>query len=144
MNTTESNDELFEKELQDKTILFPLGIPGFPTHHRFILVQNTEKPPLLWLQSVDDAKLGFAIIEAFRLKKDYEFEIEETDLISIGSPKEKEYLVYFILCLHSDPDKIKGEANLQAPIIINLKNKLGRQMIIRNDTQYSESESFEI
>ncbi len=144
MNTSETNLDSFEKELRDKTILFPLGIPGFPTHHRFVIVQNTEKAPLFWLQSVDDDKLGFAIIEAFRLKKDYEFEIEETDLISIGSPKENEYVVYFILFLHEDSVKIKGEANMQAPIIINLKNKLGRQMIIRNDTQYSEAESFEI
>lgn len=144
MNTSESNDDNFEKELQDKTILFPLGIPGFPTHHRFVLIQNAEKPPLFWLQSVDDEKLGFAVIEAFRLKKDYEFEIEDTDLISIGSPNEKECAIYFILCLHEDPTQIKGEANMRAPVIINLKNKLGRQMIIRNDTQYSEAESFVI
>ncbi|MES2310561.1 MAG: flagellar assembly protein FliW [Verrucomicrobiota bacterium] len=144
MSPSETNLETFEKEIQDKTILFPLGIPGFPTHHRFIFVQNEERPPLFWLQSVDDEKLGFAVIEAFRLKKDYYFEVEDTDMISIGSPKEGECMVYFVLCIQDGSDKIKGEANMRAPIIVNLKNKLGRQIIIRNDAQYSEAEAFEI
>jgi flagellar assembly factor FliW len=144
MNSPDTNIDPMDQEIQEKTILFPLGIPGFPTHHRFIFVKNEEQPPLFWLQSVDDEKLGFAVVEAFRLKKDYYFEVEDTDMTSIGSPKEGECMVYFVLCIQKGADKIKGEANMRAPIIVNLKNKLGRQVIIRNDAQYSESEPFEI
>lgn len=144
MNTIPSSDDLFEKELKEKTILFPLGVPGFPTHHRFVLAKDDKASEIFWLQSVDDAKLAFAVIEVHRLKKDYVFEVEDTDLTSIGSPEEKDCVVYFILCLEKNATKIKGEANMRAPVVLNLKNRLARQVIIRNESQYSESESFEL
>lgn len=144
MNTPDQSIETFEKEIQEKTILFPLGIPGFPTHHRFVLAKDEKTPDIFWLQCVDDSKLAFAVIEVHRLKKDYVFEVEDTDLTSIGSPEEKDCVVYFVLCLQKDSVKVKGEANMRAPIVMNLKNRLARQVIIRNDSQYSESEYFEL
>ncbi len=142
MNNLNDHQSQIQQELLDKTLLFPLGIPGFPSHHRFVLAQMPEEKPFCWLRSLEDDKLAFAVIEASFLAKDYTFEVDDADLVAIGSPQAKDCALLFILRVERT-SKLRIEANMRAPIVINTANANARQVIIRNDTRYSEAEIFE-
>jgi len=122
-------------------VTFPEGVPGFESHTRFVFVPHrTADPekssPFMWLQSADDGKLAFLITNPRLFFPDYQPSIGSADRQAIGADAEDAELhVYTLLTVPSgNPAGIT--ANLLAPVVINLANLTGRQVIV-NDDRYS-------
>ena len=112
---------------ESQEITFPEGLFGFEQYKKFYLLENPDSP-FLWLQSSEDPSLAFILISPMQFKADYELKISDEDYKSIDiKDKEKELLDFVIVTVPSDPEKMT--ANLQGPIIINIKKKLGKQAI---------------
>jgi flagellar assembly factor FliW len=119
-----------EIEINEKDIFhFEHGIPGFLDEKQFVLLP-IEDTPFVILQSVKTPALGFAMIDPFVYFKDYEFELDEHSVEQLQLSSEKEVAVYAILTV-ADPFE-QTTANLQAPIVLNYKKKLGKQVILTN------------
>jgi flagellar assembly factor FliW len=131
-----------EDLIAEKTVLFPLGIPGFPRHQKYVFSQTSEERPFAWMQSLDDASLAFPVIEAFRLVPDYTFEFDDSELEPLEIRSLQDCLVMAILRIEPHT-RVKLYANLRAPLIINLAKNLGRQLILPENCGYSESTFFE-
>lgn len=125
-----------EIEINEEDILtFPDGIPGFEESKRYIIINNPdEENPFDWLQSVDNGDLAFVIINPFFVKPDYDITIPESALEKLKIKDESDVALYSIVVV---PEKIEDmTVNLTGPIVINVREKLGKQIIL-DDNRYT-------
>jgi len=120
-----------EIEIQKHEIIhFPFGIPGFLNEKKFVVLQLNEESPFLILQSVQSEQLAFIMTIPFTFFPNYAFDIDENTIEQLHIEDEKDIHVFTILTVHEPFEKTT--ANLQAPVIINSKEKLGKQVILSN------------
>ena len=130
-------EEFLKRVTPKDTLFFPNGLPGFPEETKFVLLQNPEEKPFAWLQSLTTAGLAFVVTSPFVLFPEYRPDVPETDLAALGSPGLEDILLLTILrVINSNPPEI--HTNLKAPIIINLRSLASRQVILANESMYSE------
>jgi len=115
-------------------IFFPEGIIGFDEHRQYTIVKEKSKEPFFWLQSSNNADVNFIIISPSEFKDDYDPILDESDKLALGITDIKDCCCYAIVCVPENSDQIS--ANLLAPIIINKKENIGRQVILK-DQDYS-------
>lgn len=116
---------------ESKTIHFPAGIIGFPELTDFSLVYDEEKgkdTPIKWLQSLQETEFALPVMDPLMVVADYNPEVEEDYLSSLGEVKEEDTLVLVTVTVPKDLQKMS--INLQAPIIINVESKKAMQMIV--------------
>ena len=70
--------------------------------------------------------IAFILINPYILRPDYVLDIPAEDLVEIGSPDEPDVLVFSIVTIPPEGDVT---ANLQGPLVINRKKRLGKQSI---------------
>ena len=112
-------------------ILFEKGIPGFENYRYFNvnIVEGNKK--IYNIVSKEDSNIGFISISPFDIKKDYEIDLDDQFIKELDIKNEKDVLV---LCLITIGKSLKDStANLKAPIIINIKNNRGKQLILQDD-----------
>ena len=112
-------------------ILFEKGIPGFENYRYFNvnIVEGNKK--IYNIVSKVDSNVGFISISPFDIKKDYEIDLDDQFIKELDIKNEKDVLV---LCLITLGKSLKDStANLKAPIIINIKNNRGKQLILQDD-----------
>ncbi|UNL84785.1 flagellar assembly protein FliW [Priestia koreensis] len=115
---------------QHKVITFAQGIPGFEEEKSFVLLSLNEDEVFYALQSTESAGLAFIVVNPFHFVKEYDFTIDENYLVQLDIKEEKEVEVYSILTVKDNFEDTT--ANLQAPIILNTRNKQGKQIILMN------------
>lgn len=121
-----------EVEIDEKSILeFEEGIPGFEDIKKYIILNSSEEEtPFQWLQAVEQNYPALAIINPFEVKEDYEFDIDDSTKEMLEIKELSDIAVYTIVVIPEDISKMS--TNLKAPIIINISNNKGRQMIMDN------------
>ncbi len=127
INTTRFGEIEIE---ENKIINFPLGIPGFANLKRYILLDY--KDPIKWLHAVDDPDIAFIVTEPFSLFPDYSLTIEDDVEQFLEITDVAETIVLVILNVADN----SLNANLKAPIIVNI-SKLKATQIILEDERYS-------
>lgn len=116
---------------EDRVITFNQGLFAFEERKRYILLENEDpENPLWWLQSLDDPKLVFVLINPFLFKPDYEFDLSDEDVEELGLQKPEETVVFSLVVIPEDVKKMT--ANLLAPLIINAQTKKGKQIVLLN------------
>ena len=111
-------------------IKFPLGLFGFEKYKDFVLLDATQRP-FYWLQSLFVADVAFVVINPVLFQVDYMLEIDPHELEEIELQSTKDDLLLFAIV--TIPDNVKAmTANLQGPLVINRKKRLGRQVISIN------------
>ena len=112
-------------------ILFEKGIPGFEDYKYFNvnIIKDNEK--FYSIVSKEDDNIGFISISPFEIKTDYEIDLDDEFIKELDIKDEKDVLV---ICLITLGKSLKDStANLKAPIIINIKNNRGKQLILQDD-----------
>ena len=110
-------------------INFPLGLFGFEKYTDFVLLDATQRP-FYWLQSLSVTSVAFVVINPVLFQNDYMLEIDPHELEDIEITSDNELLLFAIVTI---PDDVKAmTANLQGPLVINRKKRLGRQVISIN------------
>ncbi|MEW4285753.1 flagellar assembly protein FliW [Priestia koreensis] len=115
---------------QHQIITFSQGIPGFEEEKSFVLLSLNEDAVFYALQSTESAGLAFIVVNPFHFIKDYDLTLDESYLAQLDIKDEKEVEVYSILTVKENFEDTT--ANLQAPIILNTRNKQGKQIILTN------------
>jgi flagellar assembly factor FliW len=118
---------------ESKIIYFDNGILGFEDYKKYTLLyddENGERPDISWLQSLDEPALAIPVISPFLIKPDYNPEVEDELLKSLGELTEDNIVVMVSITIPADVEKIS--ANLKAPFILNSDSKKGTQIIIEN------------
>lgn len=109
------------------------GILGFEHLKRYVLLTQNEKIPFMWFQSIEDGSIAFVVINSFIIAPEYDLIINDNDtrFLEIESPED--VVLMSIVTIRSDPFKVT--ANLRAPLVINRKNRFGKQIVL-NEPDY--------
>jgi flagellar assembly factor FliW len=107
-------------------VTFPDGIPGFEACRRFILIAADELSPLSCLQALDAPCPSFLAANPLTIRADYRMDLGQADRFKLGvrSGDPLLWLVILTVELH------RVTANLKAPIVINSRQMVGRQVCI--------------
>jgi len=119
---------------ESRVIRMKGGILGFEHLGEYVLLMQDEKTPFWWLQSVEDGSVAFVVINSLVVKPDYEPVIsdDEVKLLKIASPEDA--VLFSVVTIRSEPFTVT--ANLRAPIVINAKKMLAKQLVLV-DPDYS-------
>jgi flagellar assembly factor FliW len=128
---------------EDSTILFPRGLPGFETCHRFVLLDDPELAPLVHLQSLEIAGLCFLALPIRSIDSSYETSLVPEDREALGlDPHAELSKATLDLALLSAAMDGRLSANLLAPIVIHLATRKAVQAV-RLDSLYSHQHELE-
>ena len=116
-------------------IHFANGIPGFLNHKRFVISRDESQEPFHWLHSVDDHKTKFVLINPMMVDEKYDPKLVKSDIEDLEIKNKADFLIYVIVTLNHT-DLMKSTVNLTGPILINIADKKGKQIII-DDSRYS-------
>lgn len=117
---------------EENIIHFPEGILGFEEEKQFVIIKDEdEQNPFHWLQSVQNPELAFIIINPFFVFPDYDIVLSKSVQEKLKIDDEKDVVVYSIVVVPEDIEKMT--TNLLGPIVININKKLGKQVILDDD-----------
>lgn len=117
---------------EDQVIHFPNGLPGFENARKFIIMSVPEHQPFHWMECVDGGNnIRFAVINPLSFRPDYQPKIKKEELASLNIKDPKELLLYVIVTLRKP--LMESTANLMGPLFINIRERVGKQIIIEND-----------
>ena len=111
-------------------VQFKDGILGFDQLKNFFVVDPGDQTLILWLQSTDDKSVAFPIIEPKIFKPDYAVKLMPIDFASLELENLNSASVYTILTIPQNV--LEMSANLKAPIVINNKNKMAKQIVLQD------------
>jgi flagellar assembly factor FliW len=135
--TMKAKTRLFgEIEIDDgKIITMEKGMIGFPNLNHFALIHDTEKEQkessIRWLQSLDDADIAFPVMLPHAVKEDYAPNVNQEIVAPLGTLTADNT---YILVTVTVPKRVEDfSVNLKAPIVINMDNHKGVQLIVEDD-----------
>ncbi len=130
MLATMSRKEIDGSEVDERQVIsFASGVLGFEDLTRFVLIGDEQTYPCMCLQSVDDPWVGFTVVNPFLLFSDYSFRLAEADRVALKIEDGEPFDTLVIIVVPEDP--MEMTANLLAPVIINRRAGLGRQVILQ-------------
>lgn len=112
-------------------IIFEKGIPGFEEYKKFELNEIEENKDLKMIVSKADSNIGFVSISPFKVKSNYEINLNDEIINELKIEKPEDVLVLNIITLGKTLES--STVNLKAPLIINIKNSKGKQLILQDD-----------
>jgi len=108
-------------------VTFPQGLLGFETLKDYVLY-DAERPPFCWLQSLDNERIAFVLINPFLFRPDYELHIGNGDLAQVGIERPQDALVFAVVTIPRGGGS--PTANLQGPLLINRETRQGFQAVL--------------
>lgn len=126
---------LGEVTIEEKEIIhFQNGLPGFENIKEFVILPLEKDSPFAILQSIKKQEIGFVIAFPFLFKQDYAFDLadEDSEELQIESPDD---LITYTIVTLKEPF-ISSTINLQAPVLINHKQKMAKQLVLQDAETY--------
>ena len=118
-------------------IFFENGIPGLEEYKEFEISQLGTSNKFKMITSVEESNIGFVAVSPFEVNKDYEIDLNDEIIKQLQIKEPKDVLVLNLITLGRTLEK--STVNLKAPVIINIKNNKGKQLILQDD-KYSMKE----
>lgn len=115
---------------QEHLIRFRDGMIGFKNLKEYVLVESPAMPLVLWLQAVDAPDIAFPLMEPWFFKRDFKLQMTDADRIAIDLKDNNRLKEFVVLTLPEDITQMT--ANIKAPVIVNLSEGLGGQVIIQD------------
>lgn len=111
---------------------FPQGLLGLKDSKNFAIINMEDMPQFRFLQDIENENISFLVINPWEFFPDYDIELPDGKLENINiNPKGQNLMeIYAIVTLNKEFKK--STANLLAPIVINLKEKKGKQFVLNN------------
>ncbi len=120
---------------EEDLIIFSDGLFGFPDLKRYLLLrldEEAEDDLMLVLLSVDEAKIGFVVVNPLFLCPDYSPTLTPEELACLGVKESGELAFYAICAMHSN--YLDNTVNLKCPLVINPETHCGIQVILENSS----------
>ncbi|KPC52942.1 flagellar assembly protein FliW [Amantichitinum ursilacus] len=111
-------------------LTFPLGLPGFETFTRFVLLhEDKPNPTVRWLQSLDDTSVALSVVPASDLGLDYQIVLTDEEVALLQLERQEDVQLLLILSRRNTHNGLDGAiaANTFAPVILNVAARRGFQ-----------------
>lgn len=124
----------------DRVIDLPAGLLGFSGHEQWVLLQPDDDGIFFWLQSVDRADLAFVVTDPTLWITDYEATIRREQMEALGLDDFGSAQVFVIV------NRYDGAltANLQGPLVVNVANRRGMQLVLADNRWTTRHEIVQI
>jgi flagellar assembly factor FliW len=117
-------------EIEPHSILtFPNGLLGLENCRHWVLLADAHNEALAWLQSTSRPDIALAVVSPRRYVPGYQVRVARSELkpLEISDLSQAEVLVIL------SRNDLSLTLNLKAPLVINLEQRLGRQVISNGD-----------
>lgn len=120
-------------EIDTDTIYsFRDGLYGFVDETEFALIEGKNDSPFIWLQSTTNEHLAFILIDPLMLMNEYRPLVIRSDIDALQVSEITDCRIFVIVTIPQNaPEEMT--VNLQGPILLNQKLKIGRQVISDDD-----------
>lgn len=114
-------------------VAMPQGPLGFARHTRFALADlpNPDMVRFKLLQSMDDAAVTF-VVAPVELDGGPIARADIEDACLNAGLTSKDLLILLIVTVRNDPTGVSLTANLRAPVFIDVRKRVGRQVVLGN------------
>ena len=108
----------------ESELFLPSGLPGFENERHMIPVEIPAHRPLVFLQSTERSGVCFVSLPVMTICPDFKLHLTEDERVSLMFPDARDPEIGAdVLCLALlFPSGRTVEANLDAPVVINLHN----------------------
>lgn len=106
-------------------ILFPWGLPGFINLRRFLTIVRAGQEHFIWLQSLDDPRVALPAADPWLFFPEYDPQLPVYARSSLALDRAEDFITLGVMVI---PPSGEMTMNLLAPIVINLKARIGRQV----------------
>jgi flagellar assembly factor FliW len=118
----------------EAVFLFPNGMPGFESEHAFVFLERPAAHPFMFMQSVRSAKASFILLPVLAADPAYRLRLADEDLTALGfsagrQPRIGKDVLCAVLVCAAGEERPDPTINLLAPIVVNLKRRIGVQAI---------------
>ncbi len=110
-------------------ITFKKGIPGFESLSNFI-IKDLEGNKKFKILEAKESEVSFVTTSPFEFYNEYEFNLNDETINELQIEKPEDVLVLSIITIGKTLET--STMNLQAPLVINIKNNLAKQFIMQN------------
>jgi flagellar assembly factor FliW len=115
------NVQFGEFEYNPEHVLeFADGLIGFEAYRKYILINDEDSQPFVWLVSLEDPELSFPLIDPMSVLNSY-----------ICEPAKQDTTVLVIASLRENIEQ--STVNLRSPLVIENQTQKGRQIILENN-----------
>ncbi len=119
-------------EIKNEDILtFAEGLLGFADLKKFVLLDDPSDEIFAWLQSCDAGAIAFPLLEPEIFSDTYNVTMSKSDMEALKVKEQKDAHYFSIITIPEDPTQMT--ANMKAPIVINMKEKLARQCVLQDN-----------
>jgi len=122
------------KQWNNGIIDFNGSIYGFEDYRYFKVEAMSEESQFSMLCSMDDSNIGFLVTSPFDFNKNYEFKLSDEIIETLDADK-SDNLAVMVIATVKQPFE-SSTVNLLAPLVVNMRNGIGRQIVLPTD-QYS-------
>jgi flagellar assembly factor FliW len=119
-------------EVGDSSFLYCTdGLVGFEEYKKYYLAEVPEYGPFLWMMSVEEPDLGFAVADPqLFFPGHYEVSLGECDRDGLDLQPGDTISIFVIVSIMDGGRRIT--ANLKGPVVLNTRNRICRQIVIYN------------
>jgi len=115
-------------------VRLPQGLLGFPELKEYCLVDPGDDTLILWLQSIENPDIAFPVLEPKVFRPEYSARLSAAELRELKLDNVNHSAVFSILTIPEDVTQMT--VNLKAPIVVNLKEQLAKQVVLQ-ENEYS-------
>jgi flagellar assembly factor FliW len=110
---------------------FPEGLLGFSDLNSFVLLDDPTDEIFAWLQSCDEPSIAFPVLEPELFLENFSMNLTKSDLKGLNSDSTTTLRSFCIITIPEDPTQMT--ANVKAPVVINVQEKMGRQCVLQDN-----------
>jgi len=127
-----STSRFGQVELKQEDVLnFPEGLLGFADLRKFVLLDDPNDEIFAWLQSCEAAQIAFPVLEPELFAANYKANLTKGDMEALKMTAQDKARYFSIVTIPDDPTQMT--ANLKAPVVINVAEKIARQCVLQDN-----------
>jgi flagellar assembly factor FliW len=111
-----------------EVLTFPWGLPGFGTLRRFLALSLGGQEKFVWLQSLDEPSVAIPTADPWQIFGDYAPQLPPYAMSSLELRNPDDFATLCVVVV--TPGAAEMTMNLLAPIVVNLRNRVGRQVTL--------------
>ncbi|WP_235560980.1 flagellar assembly protein FliW [Bacillus sp. FJAT-28004] len=116
---------------------FEQGIPGFEHLNQFLFEEFGDVLPMKLMKATEEKSISMLVASPFLFYPEYEWQLPEIIKQELSIKNEEEVEIWSVITVSTD--FANATINLLAPIVLNNRTKLGKQLILHDSTYSSRA-----
>jgi flagellar assembly factor FliW len=114
----------------DEVISLDGGLMGFPMSTKYVMFPYADDSSFFWLQSMEEPEIAFIVVNPFDFFNDLVFEVSDDDAASISLERGEDVEIFTLVTI-PDGSPAEMRTNLAGPVVVNINNRQGRQILVK-------------